>query len=634
MLFISVCGFGQANWKKDSTQIFNTDATSNIWRSGAVGISHRFISPFNSKLFVTDKYKDKTNRGFYLSLNEPNTTKDPNDTTDIGLEKNSNASHIGMIVSHYANFIRNTFFNDVHTSAAEFVFNRGTSDSLGFRDGGHLAKSSAVKISSAFCNNARDYKNTEMDLLNLRFFTGDTPNNLARIDNFYAIRLEDFRGINPNIITNGYGIYMKPAQLKNYFGGNVGIGTENITHKLTIAASSNPLKIGGLAADPNSNAILTVDGNGAVSKKTIPIGALAQIGQSNWKLDTLEEYSNTTNTSMWRSGSVAVSHYFKTSLNNKLLVTDGYTSRANKAMYVSLNEPPKVFNLQDTTSVSLETDTLASHAVIAANHYANFKQGLIFNDVHTSTAEFNFFRGTRDGAGFKDGGELGKSAVLKLGIRQSYNGRAYRTREMDIINMRLFTSDTLNPAIIDNFYALRFEDFRGINPQIIKKGWGIYMKPVVLNNFFGGSVGIGTENVTHKLTIEASSKPLKVTGLAVDTTATSVLTINNAGEVSKLNLKTLSNNKTFKITTGSGTTINVNADYEIYIHKGGNVNYVLPAPQTSVGKSWRIVNVGTGVIQLNCHFLQGGDQRTTIIPNLGAHTYLLFSDGTDYIAID
>ncbi len=629
-----MAGFGQANWKIDSSQNYNYNEALNIWRSGSVGISHRFISPFNAKLFVTDKYNSKTSRGFYLSLNEPNSSKNPSDTTDIGLEKDSTASHSSMIVSHYANFIRNTYFKDVHTSGAEFIFNRGTSDSLGFRDGGHLAKSSAVKISSGFGNNGRDYRNTEMDLLNLRFFTGEKVNNLAKIDNFYAIRLEDLRGVNPGIITNGYGIYMKPSVLKNYFGGNVGIGTENITHKLTIAATANPLKIGGLNADPNSNALLTVDADGVVSKKTIPVGALAQIGQSNWKLDTLQEFSNTTNTNIWRSGSVAISHYFKKAGNSKLLVTDGYSSKSNKAMYVSLNEPPKVFNPLDTTSVSLESDTSASHAVFAANHYANFKQGLVFNDVHTSTAEFNFFRGTRDGAGFKDGGELGKSSVLKLGIRQSYNGRAYRTREMDIINMRLFTSDTLNPAIIDNFYALRMEDFRGINPQIIKKGWGIYMKPAVLNNFFGGKVGIGTENVTHKLTIEATSKPLKVTGLAADSTALDVLTINSSGEVSKKTLRSLSENQTFFVTNSSTPTVYLSSDYNIYIHKGGNVNYVLPKPNLRTGKSWRIVNVGSGVITLNCYFLQGNDQRTTIIPNMGAHTYLLFSDGVDYIALD
>jgi hypothetical protein len=634
LFLTSLFSFGQTNWKKDTTQIFNQNDTSKIWRSGSVAISHKFKSPFVSKLFVTDKYKEKNNRGFYLSLNEPNLTKNPNDTTDIGLEKDTSASHIGMVVSQYTNFKSNTLFKDTHTSSAEFIFNRGTSDSLGFRDGGTLAKSAAVKISSGFANNNRAYKNTEMDLLNLRFFTGASPNNLAKIDNFYAIRLEDFRGVNPGIITKGWGIYMKPAILNNFFGGNVGIGTENVTHKLTIEATANPLKIGGLGNDANSNSILTVNTTGEVSKKTFTANVLNQLGQSNWKIDTTQEYSNAENNRVWRSGSVAISHYFKTPSNSKLLVTDGYTSKFNKAMYVSLNEPPKVFNLNDTTSVSLESDTAASHSAFIANHYANFKSGLQFKDVHNSTSEFNFFRGIRDQAGFKDGGDLYKSSVLKLAVNQAFNGRAYRTREMDVINMRLFTSDTLNnPAIIDNFYAIRMEDFRGKNPSIIVKGWGVYMKPAILKNFFGGNVGIGTENVTHKLTIEATSNPLKVTGLAVDTTAASFLTINNAGEVSKRSLSTLKSTQTFFISNTSNDVF-VNNNFEIYIHKGGNANYILPNPISNPGQSLRIVNVGSGVIQLNFFFKQGSDKRCTIIPNIGAHSFTLFSDGIEYISLD
>jgi hypothetical protein len=639
LLFLAFCltsifSFGQSSWKRDSTQTYNQDDTSKIWRLGSVAISHKFKSPFVSKLFVTDKYKEKNNRGFYLSLNEPNLTKNPNDTTDIGLEKDTSASHIGMVVAQYTNFKSNKIFNDVHTSSAEFIFNRGTSDSLGFRDGGILAKSAAVKISSGFGNNNRAYKNTEMDLLNLRFFTGATPNNLAKIDNFYAIRLEDFRGVNPGIITKGWGIYMKPAVLNNFFGGNVGIGTENVTHKLTIEANSNPLKIGGLAADPNSNSLLTVNAAGEVSKKTFSANTLNQLGQSNWKLDTLQDFSNAENTRVWRSGSVAISNYFKTPSNSKLLVTEGYNSRFNKAMYVSLNEPPKVFNTADTASVSLESDTLASHSAFIASHYANFKSGLQFKDVHNSTSEFNFFRGIRDNAGFKDGGDIYKSSVLKLAVNQGYNGRAYRTREMDVINMRLFTSDTLNnPAIIDNFYAIRMEDFRGKNPSIIVKGWGVYMKPAILKNFFGGNVGIGTENVTHKLTIEATSNPLKVTGLAVDTQASSFLTINSAGEVSKRSISTLKSKQTFFVSSGIDTVF-VSDNYEVYIHKGGDVSYVLPNPIGNPGKSMRIVNVGTGIIQLNFFFKQGSDKRCTIIPNLGAHSYTLFSDGTEYISLD
>ncbi|MGL4631608.1 MAG: hypothetical protein ACRCVT_10420, partial [Leadbetterella sp.] len=274
---------------------------------------------------------------------------------------------------------------------------------------------------------------------------------------------------------------------------------------------------------------------------------------------------------------------------------------------------------------------------LIVNHFTNFETGKKFKDVHSSVSEMALFRGSSDTLGYRDGGDLSKIAVLKLGARFGSNNRSYVTNEMDLLNMRFFTENPVvkNPRI-DNFYAIRLEDFRGNNTPIIKKGWGIYMKPSVLNNFFGGNVGIGTENVTHKLTIEAEKNPLKIGGLAnSDSLANAVLTVNNKGEVTKKDIRSLpASTQTFFVTKVQDS-LKLEDKYDIYIHKGvGPIKYVLPDAKTRIGKTWRIVNLGTGTIYLSCLFREGDDKRCTIIPNAGANTYLIFSDGEEYISLE
>jgi hypothetical protein len=262
---------------------------------------------------------------------------------------------------------------------------------------------------------------------------------------------------------------------------------------------------------------------------------------SNWFKDTTNLYNFSAENRMWRSGDVAISPRYKFPNASKLQVLDDYNRRFNRAAYFSLNEP--VWNYKnDTTKIKVEEDTTTSHTTVVINQYANYKEGKRFRDVHNSALEVNMFRGIRDSLGFQDGGNLDKNATVKLSATFNNNGRAYQNTEFDIINLRLFTGSTANnTAIINNFYALRLEDFRGLNPQIIQNGWGIYMKPALLKNYFGGAVGIGTDNISHKLTIEATSNPLKITGLAqVDTVqAKSVLAVDASGSVNKIGIRDL-----------------------------------------------------------------------------------------------
>ncbi|MFC3810788.1 hypothetical protein [Lacihabitans lacunae] len=357
-------------------------------------------------------------------------------------------------------------------------------------------------------------------------------------------------------------------------------------------------------------------------------------GQSAWKIENTSTYSITDSSNIYRYGNVAISDVFTTPDVNKFMVNERYKGMSNKAMYVSLNEPR--FDLGfppspavDSSLVSMARSPSESHLTLGVNHYANFKEGVYFSDVHTSTSEINFFRGTDTLFGFYDGGHLAKASALKVTGAFAKNGLPYRNTEFDLLNLRFFTGSAPgNTAQIDNFYGIRLEDLRGDNFQIIKNGWGVYIKPTMLKNYFGGSVGVGTTNVTHKLTINAESNPLKIGGLANQSSPNKVLTVNADGEVFKSSLS--DRQHTFIVTTASHT---LQDDVEIYIHKGGDVLYTLPLPNLRTGKIWRISNVGTGSIVLNLPFYEGDALRNTIPNKAGANSFQIFSDGENYIAI-
>ena len=219
-------------------------------------------------LLISTRYDSLLSRGVYIGVNEPLYELETPDSTTVGLIDRPQDSAQGLIVNTYANFKTGMTFPDVHTSAGEFNVFRGFPDSLGYRDGGQVEKLAAMKVSGTLGNNARSYRTTDFDLINLRLFTSNQPNNTAKITNFYGLRLEGFRGTNPGIIQNGWGIYIAPSQLKNYFSGPVGIGTTVIAHALTVASPTDPIQVTGLQYGADDADLLTVDATGVLHKKS------------------------------------------------------------------------------------------------------------------------------------------------------------------------------------------------------------------------------------------------------------------------------------------------------------------------------------------------------------------------------
>jgi hypothetical protein len=345
---------------------------------------------------------------------------------------------------------------------------------------------------------------------------------------------------------------------------------------------------------------------------------------SNWKTADTTLYNANDTANIWRSGGVAISPWIRNSHPSKLLVTNPYVGKNGRAAYLSMNEPD--WEGGSAAKIGLAADTLSTYTGLVVNHYANFKQGVYFKDVHNSTLEGNFFRGMSDSLGFRDGGRLRNGYTARLAATFNSNGRPYVTDEFDVLNLRLFTGSLPdNSAEITHFYGIRFDFLRGVNPAIIKNGWGIYIVPSILKNYFGGNVGIGTNNVSHALTIQAAADPIKAAGLQ-EASDKQLVTVDNNGVFHKKPASTLEFQVTFNSTILSD-------DVQLYIHKGGAVTYTLPTPASRTGRSWKIVNIGTGTVTLSQPYYEGNALRTDILNVAGGYTREIFSDGTGYIAI-
>lgn len=328
---------------------------------------------------------------------------------------------------------------------------------------------------------------------------------------------------------------------------------------------------------------------------------------------------------VYRTGNVALSDVLTAPDNNRLAITSKYYSTNNKAAYFALNQFLPGF---DSTKLGLASTSEANFSVLVANHYANFKSGITFSDKHSSAGEFNFNRGGPEAYGFRDGGTLSKAAAVRVTGGFGNNGRPYTTTDFDLVNLRLQTSTVSeNAASITNFYAIRMENIQGVNSGIVQNGWGVFMQPSQLKNYFAGKTGIGTTAVTHALTVHASEDPVKFSGIqkAVDK---ELLGIDTEGVLHKQSFQ--DSHHQFFVTSSNQTLTD---DYYLYIHKDGNAVFTLPDPSTRTGKTWKIVNIGTGVITLSQAFWEGDQERVTISSKSGADAYTIFSDGSTYIAI-
>lgn len=170
-----------------------------------------------------------------------------------------------------------------------------------------------------------------------------------------------------------------------------------------------------------------------------------------------------------------------------------------------------------------------------------------------------------------------------------------------------------------------FYDLRATNPPIIEKGCGIYLKPTILNIFFGGKINIGTDVSSHKLTNQVGSNALKINGPNTDLKPFKVLTTNPDGVVSS---SSLADKKHSFIIIYSDTILS--EKIEFYIHKGGNITYLLPSVSEREGQIWEINNVGENTLILYEVFCSGNLSRNTIINKPKGNKFTFFSEVIHY----
>ncbi|MGL4630524.1 MAG: hypothetical protein ACRCVT_04885, partial [Leadbetterella sp.] len=92
-------------WKVDSSRnVFATDESQRVWRSGSVAISDNYISSFSNKLMVTNSYKDNYSRIAYFGMNDSPKSLYRKDSATVDLERDTTAAHTGLIVNHFTNF--------------------------------------------------------------------------------------------------------------------------------------------------------------------------------------------------------------------------------------------------------------------------------------------------------------------------------------------------------------------------------------------------------------------------------------------------------------------------------------------------------------------------------------------------
>jgi hypothetical protein len=81
--------------------------------------------------------------------------------------------------------------------------------------------------------------------------------------------------------TNNWAIYQQDANNKNYFAGNTGLGVTAPSYKLDVNATTDPVRVQGLAAGAAGEDVVTIDGGGVLKRTT----ATNLIQYNAWVLD-------------------------------------------------------------------------------------------------------------------------------------------------------------------------------------------------------------------------------------------------------------------------------------------------------------------------------------------------------------
>jgi hypothetical protein len=395
-------------------------------------------------------------------------------------------------------------------------------------------------------------------------------------------------------ITNAWGVYQEGLTDKNFFGGNVGIGTTATTSALHVSASTNPVRIQGLTATTTDTNALTVDSNGVLH--TIAFSAISP---------TLSFTNGLT-----RTGNEVV---LGGALTGETTLSDGRT--VNTTTYTPLlnihsDRNSEFYTAQELISArkwfqgtsATTTDFAASSNAFRIDNFLELYTGKTYNiypsfqypddfgwDSGHSAIYADLGLGAANASGsitYSAGTNLSRaiytfmakfdtwpivdsSKVVKThkGWYAMYGAHldAFGAEGSSIDRLMYYAAGGIKwlsgttvddmmgmyiaPMKIDNVDSRYGNTLRHWNASAITNSWGIYQEGSTEKNFFGGNVGIGTTATTSALHVSASTNPVKIEGLSTGTSNTYLLSIDDNGVVSKYPKSSISGG------TGSGTSI-------------------------------------------------------------------------------
>lgn len=212
----------------------------NINTSGNVGIGT--TSPTAANIQVTKPYTDASGTSLYTNPTISVTSTAANNF--IGLRSYMNTT-ISTGISN-TGYLRAGFFVALRENASDL---------------GTLSEQSALVLQYGHSNTLGAATTTSSYGLYIQPYQGKAG---STITNAYGIRI-DAPVQTGATVTNNYGIYQQGTSQKNYFGGNVGIGTTTTSYQLVVGGS-------GAAADGilvNTSAYTSIPNPGSVADKNI-----------------------------------------------------------------------------------------------------------------------------------------------------------------------------------------------------------------------------------------------------------------------------------------------------------------------------------------------------------------------------
>jgi len=408
----------------------------------------------------------------------------------------------------------------------------------------------------------------------IRYYNANAYLNVTNIMGLYIAPMKSaFTGI-----TNGWGIYQQGSQDNNYFGGKLGVGTTAITNSLHISASTDPVRFVGVQSSTDTD-LLTMDGTGVVHK--IATSAITTTAATIYTSDG-------------------------TLLSNRVVNLSSYT-----------------LNFSSTTNPNtlVMSGGNVGIGILSPSYKLDVNGGGYQQTYYTNTGNASF----RMGSGYElyniphSGGGYEYYFTNNFGLGSAwlfnFGDNTNKVLQISSNNVTANQSVTFNPGwsltggTLQTYVTSPNVGFTYLD----NAGWNYVIRGASGNTNFIldtlGNVGIGTSSPSNKLTVSASTDPVKFIGLQ-SASDTNILTVDGTGVVHTSPISGL--------TTGLTTTNIYNSSGTLQANRSVNLStrtlYFSSATQpNTLMLSGGNVGIGTTVSSYKLDV--GGNSRITYSSN-------------------